>query len=139
VWRKYRGSVKYPVRDENIGGGEFRLMRGLSPREARRLMKRIGLNMTPLPEVKEVIIRTSDKEITIDTPEVSVLEMRGQRVYQIMGGEVTERPVKRKLKIPDEDVQLVAQQANVTLERAKKALEQTDGDLAQAILLLTQG
>ncbi|RLI37679.1 nascent polypeptide-associated complex protein [Candidatus Bathyarchaeota archaeon] len=114
------------------------MMRGLSPREARRLMKRMGLNMAPLPDVEEVIIRTKDKEITIEVPEVSVLEMRGQRIYQIIGGEVTERQVKRKLKIPEEDVQLVAQQANVTLERAREALEQTNGDLAQAILLLTQ-
>ncbi|MEM2593956.1 MAG: Nascent polypeptide-associated complex protein, partial [Candidatus Bathyarchaeia archaeon] len=36
------------------------------------------------------------------------------------------------------DVLLVAQQANVSLEEARAALEQTNGDLAQAILLLSQ-
>ena len=44
----------------------------------------------------------------------------------------------KKVQIPEEDVILVAQQANVSLEEARAALEQTGGDLAQAILLLTQ-
>jgi len=42
------------------------------------------------------------------------------------------------VKIPEEDVQLVATQANVSQEQARAALEQTNGDLAQAILLLSQ-
>jgi len=56
-----------------------------------------------------------------------------------VGGEVSEKALEGKPTIPEEDVQLVAQQANVSLERARAALEETGGDLAQAILLLTQG
>ncbi|MFB0567656.1 MAG: hypothetical protein ACETVM_03635 [Candidatus Bathyarchaeia archaeon] len=40
--------------------------------------------------------------------------------------------------MPEEDIQLVAQQAKVSIEQARAALEQTKGDLAQAILLLSQ-
>lgn len=109
-------------------------LRRISPREARRMMRRLGLNMSPL-DVDEVILKTKDKEIIIQKPEVAVLEVQGQRIFQIVGGEVSER---KKLVIPDEDVQLVAQQAGVSPERAKAALEQTNGDLAQAILLLSQ-
>jgi len=98
------------------------------------MMKRLGLNMSPL-DVDEVILKTKDKEIIIQKPEVAVLEVQGQRIFQIVGGEVSE---KKKLVIPDEDVQLVAQQAGVSFERARAALEQTNGDLAQAILLLSQ-
>ena len=97
-------------------------------------MRRLGLNMSPL-DVDEVILKTKDKEIIIQKPEVAVLEVQGQRIFQIVGGEVSE---KKKLVIPDEDVQLVAQQAGVSFERARAALEQTNGDLAQAILLLSQ-
>jgi nascent polypeptide-associated complex subunit alpha len=42
------------------------------------------------------------------------------------------------LLIPEEDVHLVAQQAGVDVEAARKALEAAEGDLAQAILNLTQ-
>jgi len=113
--------------------------RRLSPREARRLMRRMGLSMDTIPDVREVIIRTDRKEVVIEAPEVSVMEIQGQRIFQIMGGEVSEKAREEKISIPEEDVQLVAQQANVSLEKARAALEETGGDLAQAILLLTQG
>lgn len=113
-------------------------MRKFNPRETRRMMQRMGLNMNQL-EVEEAIFRTKDKEIRIENPEVAILEMQGQKIFQVTGGHMTETALEKKPTIPDEDVQLVAQQAKVTLERAQAALEQTNGDLAQAILLLSQG
>ena len=38
-----------------------------------------------------------------------------------------------------EDVLLVAQQANVSVDRARAALEDAEGDLARAILMLSTG
>jgi len=113
-------------------------LRRINPRETRRMMQRMGLNMNQL-EVEEVVFRTKDKEIRLENPEVAVLEMQGQKIFQVTGGHMTETSLEKKPAIPDEDVQLVAQQAKVTLERAQTALEQTNGDLAQAILLLSQG
>lgn len=112
------------------------MRRRFSPREARRLMQRMGLSMDMIPDVHEVVIRTEKKEIIIEYPEVSVMEVQGQRIFQVMGGDISEKNLKHE--ILEEDVQLVAQQANVSLERARAALEETGGDLAQAILLLTQ-
>ena len=88
-------------------------MRRISPREARRMMRRMGLNMNPL-EVEEVILRTKDKEIIIQDTEVAVLEIQGQKIFQVVGGEISEKERKKKVVIPDEDVQLVAQQAGVS-------------------------
>ena len=113
-------------------------LRKISPRAARRMMRRMGLNMSPL-EVEEVILKTKDKEIIIQDPDVAVLEVQGQKIFQVAGGKVSEREREKKIIIPEEDVRLVAQQAGVSLDRAKAALEQTNGDLAQAILLLSQG
>jgi len=97
----------------------------------------MGLNMTPL-EAEEVVIKTKDKEIIVQNPEVAVLEVQGQKIFQVMGGEISEKKREKAISIPEEDVQLVAQQAKVSLDQARAALEQTGGDLAQAILLLTQ-
>lgn len=112
-------------------------MRRVSPREARRMMQRMGLSMNPM-EVEEVVLRTRDKVITIENPEVAAFEVQGQRIFQVAGGTITEKPLEKKTVIPEEDVQLVAQQAKVSLEQARAALEETKGDLAQAILLLSQ-
>lgn len=111
------------------------MRRGISPREARRLMRQMGMNITDIPDVKEVVIRTSNKEIVIGRPIVTVFDTKEHKIFQVMG-DVTEKVLEGKKKILEEDIQLVAQQANVSLDKAKSALEQTDGDLAQAILLL---
>jgi len=118
-------------------------MRRLSPREIKRMMSRLGVNATEMPDVEEVILKTATKEVVIRNPSVTSLEVSGQQVFQVIGERVEERETSKKTippvetKIPDEDVLLVAQQVNVSFEEAKAALEKVEGDLAQAILLLT--
>lgn len=113
-------------------------MKKMNPREARRMMQRMGLNMGAMPDVEQVIFKTSSKEIIVENPEVAVMEMHGQKIFQVTGEKIVEKAVEKAVKIPEEDVQLVATQARVSPEQAKAALEQTNGDLAQAILLLSQ-
>ncbi|MBX5328112.1 MAG: nascent polypeptide-associated complex protein [Candidatus Bathyarchaeota archaeon] len=110
--------------------------RRVSPREAKRMMQRMGMSMDAIEEVKEVVIKTSNKEIVIEEPEVAVLAVQGQKIYQVTGGKITEKTVERKLTIPEEDIRLVADQTGKSLEEARKALEESGGDLAKAILLL---
>lgn len=112
------------------------MRRRISPREARRMMQRMGLNMEVLSEVEQVIIKTGDKEIIIEEPEVSVLDFQGTKMFQVAGGRIIEKPLEHKPKIPEEDVKLVADQTGKSLEEARKALEECEGDLAKAILLL---
>jgi len=110
--------------------------RRISPREARRMMQRMGLSMGAVPEVEQVIIKTNSKEIIIEAPEVAIMEMQGQKIFQVTGGKISEKAVERKLTIPEEDVRLVADQTGKSPEEARKALEECGGDLAKAILLL---
>jgi len=113
-------------------------MRRVNPREARRMMQRMGMSMGAMPDVEQVIFKTSTKEIIVENPDVAVMEMQGQKIFQVTGEKIVEKPVEKAVKIPEEDVQLVATQANVSSDQARAALEQTKGDLAQAILLLSQ-
>jgi nascent polypeptide-associated complex subunit alpha len=104
-------------------------------------MQRMGMNMNAMPDVEQVTIKTSSKEITIEQPEVTILEMQGQKIFQVIGGKITESaeratPSASKLAASEEDVKLVADQTGKSLEEARKALEECDGDLAKAILLL---
>ncbi len=111
----------------------------MSPRQAKRMMQRMGLSMGEVPDVQEVILRTSTKEIIVENPEVAVLDMQGQKIFQVTGERITEKELEakaEKLTIPDEDVRLVADQTGKSVEEAQRALEETDGDLAKAILLL---
>jgi nascent polypeptide-associated complex subunit alpha len=115
----------------------------MNPREQKRMMQRMGMNMDSVADVQQVIIRTSGKDIVIDEPEVAILEVQGQKMYQVIGGQVSEQaPSQRQAAavaqptFSEEDVQLVADQTGRSLEKAKEALEECGGDLAKAILLL---
>ena len=116
-------------------------MRGrVNPREARRMMQRMGMSMDQVGDVQEVIIRTASKEIVIKEPEVSTIEVQGQKMFQVAGGQISERAPERKAEAKpaaaEEDVRLVADQTGKSVEEARKALEESGGDLAKAILLL---
>jgi len=91
--------------------------------------------MKEIPNVEEVIIKTTSKDIHILGASVSEVNAQGNRIFQVMG-EVEEVERERK-KFSEEDIVLVQQQANVSKEKAAAALEQSDGEVAKAILLLT--
>ena len=116
--------------------------RRMNSREQRRMMQRMGMNMDSMPDVEQVIIKTNSKEIVVDQPEVAILEMQGQKIFQVIGGKVTERAPQStttsapKVTVSEEDVKLVADQTGKSLEEARNALEECEGDLAKAILLL---
>ncbi|MEM3627318.1 MAG: nascent polypeptide-associated complex protein [Candidatus Bathyarchaeia archaeon] len=110
--------------------------RRISPREARRMMQRMGMSMDAVPDVEQVVIKTSGKEIIIEEPEVAILEIQGQKIFQVTGGKISEKAKERRVAIPEEDVRLVADQTGKSLEEARRALEECQGDLAKAILML---
>jgi len=117
------------------------MQRRMNPRDAKRMMQRMGMNMEGVDDVQEVNIRTPVKEIVISDPEVAIVNMQGQKIFQVAGGKVSERAPQRQAAaaapaISEEDAALVAGQTGKSLEEAKKALIESEGDLAKAILLL---
>jgi len=112
-------------------------MRGFSPRELRRLMKRLGLEMKPLEGVLRVTIEAEDKDYIIEEPQVLVMKMRGgETIIQVMGKIVEREKPKEKVEISEEDIELVMSQTGASREEALKALEEAEGDIAAAILLI---
>ena len=91
-------------------------------------------------DATEVIIRTAEKEIVIANPSVSKVNMMGQQTYQVVGEE-QERPLQEEDSAPDiseDDVRTVMAQAGCDSDTAKKAIEEHEGDLAEAILSLSK-
>jgi nascent polypeptide-associated complex subunit alpha len=96
----------------------------------------MGVNLEEVPDVEEVIIRTSSKDLVIKNANVSEIKTKGMRMFQVMGEDVEEK-IKEIPKFNEEDILLVTQQAGVSREIAISTLTETEGDLAQAILRLT--
>ena len=93
-------------------------------------MKKMGIKQEEI-EADEVIIKSSSGKIIISNPSVMKMTMAGRESFEITG-DVSEE------KLADEDVKTVAEQAGVDEDKAKEALEKSNGDLAEAILSLKQ-
>ena len=107
----------------------------MNARQMGQMMKRMGINVKEIENVKKVIIQTDTKEYIFDDAEVTMMDAQGQKTYQITG---KPRVVERAEEIPQGDIDLVVQQTGKSAEEAKKALKETKGDIAEAILKLTK-
>ena len=106
-------------------------------KQMERQMKKMGMKMQDLEGVNEVIIRFDDKELIIDNPSVSLMDVMGSQTYQVEG-QAREVEIEYEVEIPDEDVEMVASNAGVSKQEAKAALEESKGDLAEAIMNLNK-
>ena len=106
-------------------------------KQMERQMKKMGMKMEELEGAREVIIRFDEKELIIDNPSVSLMNVMGQETYQI-DGKAREVELEYEIEIPEEDIEMVANSAGVSKDDAKAALEECKGDLAEAIMKLNQ-
>jgi len=104
------------------------MMPNINPRQLQKAMQRMGVRQEEI-EATEVIIKTKEKNLIIKNPTVTKVNMMGQESLQI-SGEIEEEG------IPEEDIKIVAEQAKVSEKEAEKALKESNGDIAEAILKL---
>jgi len=104
-----------------------------------RMLSGLGLDLKELGTADEILIRFPDKQLILRGASVIQVNLEGERVFQLIGGEVEEKAVEEMIEEyvpPDEDVALVAAQAGVDEDLAREVLKEVKGDLAKAILLL---
>ncbi|MFX0076405.1 MAG: nascent polypeptide-associated complex protein [Candidatus Hermodarchaeota archaeon] len=123
-------------------------------RQMRRRMQQQGIDMEQISATR-VIIEGPEKTLVIDQPEVVLMKQMGQEIYQVIGeaeeypsGEIEIEEMEEaegadviketepKPSITENDIMLVAAQANVDREEANAALIDSEGDIAKAILFL---
>lgn len=123
-------------------------------RQMRRKMAQQGIDMDQI-DATRVIIEGAEKTLIIDQPEVFLMKQAGQEIYQIIGqGEevspdyltIESEEIDEEIKsleesdikplITENDIMLVATQANVDKKEAESVLKDCNGDIAKAILFL---
>ena len=107
----------------------------VNPRQMKAMMKKLGMSVEPIENVQQIVIKTPEGNYVFDGAEVTAMTMQGVTTYQIVG---QPRFEGASIEIPKEDVTMVAEQAGVPEDAAKTALVATKGDIAEAILRLTQ-
>ncbi|MDO8556285.1 MAG: nascent polypeptide-associated complex protein [Nanoarchaeota archaeon] len=105
---------------------------GMNKKAMEQAMKKLGVKQEEIPAT-EVIIKTAEgKDLVIRNPQVMKVNMMGQETLQITGD------IEEVSSFSGDDVKTVMEQANVSEEQAREALESAHGDMAQAILDLQQ-
>jgi nascent polypeptide-associated complex subunit alpha len=109
---------------------------GMNPRAMKQAMKRMGIQQQDI-DATEVIIKTPEKELVINNPQVAKVNMMGQETFQVVG-QVEERSISEEPSINEEDIKTVIEQTGVDENKAKEAIEKHNGDLAAAIMELKE-
>ena len=102
---------------------------GMNPAKMQGMMKKMGISQTPL-NVKRVIFEMEEENLIIDEPSVIKVMMQGQETYQVSGEAVEESAES----FSAEDVEMVVEKTGKSEEEVRVALEESDGDIAEAIM-----
>ncbi len=105
----------------------------IDPKKMQAMMKQMGIAQEEIDAIR-VIIECADKNIIINEPSVVKVKMQGQTNFQI-SGDVSEE--SREEDTSEEDIKTIIEKTGVSEEKAREALEDADGDLAEAILSLS--
>ncbi|MEM1610560.1 MAG: nascent polypeptide-associated complex protein [Sulfolobales archaeon] len=111
------------------------------PRDLERQLRKMGLKVEELRGVKLVLIETDDREIMIEDPQVLIMTLKDQKIFQVIGNKVKEireteaRKEETRISISEDDIRFVAEQAGITYEKAKEILERAGGDIAKALMI----
>ncbi len=123
----------------------------MNPRKMRQMMDQMGIDVTEI-DAEEVIIRTDDTEYVFHDADVQRMDAQGQQTYQVVGepderprdddtgaveGDVDDAGSGGSTDVADQDVEIVAQRADVPESEARAALAET-GDLAAAVQRLQE-
>lgn len=109
---------------------------GMNPKKMQQMMQQMGMKQEEIEAIR-VEITTPNAKILIEPCQVAEVEMMGQKTIQVTGDPQV-FPLDTKAEISDEDIKTIVEQTGVSEEKAKEAIEAADGDLAQAIMDLSE-
>jgi len=117
-------------------------MRGINPRQMKQAMRKMGIRNSELKDVFEVVIRMPNEELVFKYPEVSIMEVQGSKTYQITGepesraAGASDDGGEGNETFPAEDIELVMSQTGCDRAAAVNALQECNGQPAEAIVFI---
>lgn len=106
---------------------------GMNPKKMQAMMKQLGIDQEEIDASKVTIEKNDGSKIFINNPSIQRITMQGQESFQI-SGEIEEESAELFSK---EDIKTVMEKTGKSEEEAIEALENSSGDLAEAIMELS--
>jgi nascent polypeptide-associated complex subunit alpha len=112
------------------------MMPNLDPQQLKKMMDRMGIKSSEI-DANRVIIESAEGDIIIEEPQVILIEAQGTKSFQISGNVSQKQKDMPKVEISDDDIKMVKEQSGVDDEElVREALEESNGNIAEAILKL---
>jgi len=108
---------------------------GLSPKKMQAMMKQLGMDQEEIPASRVVIEKSGGGKIVIENPCVTKISIQGQKSFQV-SGDIREE--NEEQGISEEDIKTVMEKTRASKKEAISALENSGGDLVEAILKLNE-
>lgn len=104
----------------------------MNPAQMKKLMQQMGIKNTEVNATR-VVIEAPDGNLVVENPQVTMIEMGGQKTLQVMG-EIREEKSGEKKPAEKSDVEIVMEKTGCAAEAAEKALKEANGDIVEAIM-----
>ncbi len=95
-------------------------------KDMAKMMKQMGMDMDEI-DADKVEVKIGDKKLVFNSPQLTKVKAQGQEIFQLQG------QYEEVEEINEEDVELVAEKADVSKDEAREALKSSD-DVASAVL-----
>lgn len=105
---------------------------GFDPSKMKGLMKQMGIKQEEIDSDRVVIEKKDGTKIVIEEAAVQKMIMQGHESWQITG-----KAHEEEEGIKEEDVKLVMEKTGANEKEATKALEECGGEVAEAIVKLS--
>jgi len=107
------------------------MLGNIDPKQMDALMRKMGIKSQSI-DAEEVVIK-GPRTIVIKEPQVTMMEVQGQKTFQIAGR------IEEAVEENKEDLAVIMEQTGASEEEARRALDDSQGDIAEAIVKLKKG
>ena len=106
---------------------------GIDPKKMQQMMKQMGIKQEEIDASRVLIEKNEGGKIVIENPSVVKIVMSGQESWQ-MSGDAHE---EESGGFSEEDVKLVMEKTGKSESEVRNALEEVNGNIAEAIVILS--
>ncbi len=110
----------------------------MNPEQMKKLMQQMGIKNTEV-KANRVVIESDDGNLIVENPQVTMIEMGGQKSLQVIGEIQQQAPGENASTgktTEKSDVEIIMEKTNCSREKAEAALKEANGDMVEAIMLV---